>query len=300
MILGIQCHQVFIKLAQLQHLPPDAGVVEFFVGIADCNGDPGFLGANQGVSTIAHNPAMGCTGGNRGDVERGDIVQIQHTGVHFAHQTAAVVALDGCGVQGEGVHLDEMTVILRKTHDAAGAAMMIAVEIAGNIAVRDLQMGDAAPQLAHHAAEIGNIGAGGAALHGAARQGDVGISAAADSANEAAQTVGCGAGGEGSPGVYKGEAGVAGTTGLVSVGDKAAHNGKALVADGEVRANIGCGEGGVRCCGPIVAHQAAAAAAVIAGEGDISQQRFTRIGQGESCAVVQLTKQAAAVVTQQL
>ena len=242
---------------------------------------------------------MGCTGGNRGDVERGDTVQIQHAGDHVAHQTAAVAAPDVCGSQGEGVHLDEMTLIFRKPHDAAGFAMIIIVEIAGNSAACDLPMGDAVSQLAHHAAEIGNIdfGAGGAFLHGAARHGDVGISAAADGANEAAQTVGSGAGGEGSLGIFKGEAGVSGTTGLVSVGDKAAHHGKALVVDGEVRANIGCGEGSSRCGGLIVAHQTAAAAAVPAGEGDISQRRFTLIGQGESCAVEKLTKQAAAVVT---
>ena len=130
---------------------------------------------------------MGCTGGNRGDVERGDIVQIQHTGVHFAHQTAAVVALDGCGSQGEGVHLDEMTVILCLTHQTTGAVAGIDAAT-GNGAVRDLQMGSDVPQLAHQAAGISRLG-GGEILHGAAGQGEIELTAAVDCTQEAAQAV---------------------------------------------------------------------------------------------------------------
>ena len=130
---------------------------------------------------------MGCTGSKVVDGEIGDIVQIQHTGDHVAHQTAAVAALDGCDIQREAVHLDEMTVILCLTHQTTGAVAGIDAAT-GNGAVRDLQMGSDVPQLAHQAAGISRLG-GGEILHGAAGQGEIELTAAVDCTQEAAQAV---------------------------------------------------------------------------------------------------------------
>ena len=177
MICGIQRHQVVIKFAQLKHLPPDTGVVQVFVRIAGCNGGQDFLGANQSVFTVAHNPATGCTGGNIGDGERGDIVQIQHTGGHVAHQAAG----DGAGEVGNRngqvvACFHKMPVVIGQTQQAAGG---FAVQTCRDNSAIDQQMYRGAFHAANEAANMqsgnvvlcqaGNAGKGNIGLLGASR-----------------------------------------------------------------------------------------------------------------------------------
>ena len=120
---------------------------------------------------------MGCTGGNRGDVERGDIVQIQHTGLHFAHQTAGNGAGEVGNRNGQVIAcFHKMPVVIGQTQQAAGG---FAAQTCRDDSAIDQQMYRGAFQAANEAANMqsgnvilcqaGNAGKGNIGLLGASR-----------------------------------------------------------------------------------------------------------------------------------